>query len=134
MSKQITEEQRYTIESMLEQGYSNAKISRVIGIDRSNVGIERKRNCDARSKKYTSELAERKRLRRQKERSRAIKFTPELQEHCENLLRQDYSPEQVVGILEKQGEETMSIEYIYRHLWSDKKAGGDLYTSKKKGS
>jgi len=128
MSKQITEEQRYTIESMLEQGYSNAKIGRVIGIDRSNVGRERKRNCDARSKKYTSELAERKRLSRQKERYRAIKFTPELQEHCESLLRQDYSPEQVVGILKKQGEETMSIEYLYQYLWSNKKAGGDLYT------
>jgi len=34
MSKQITEEQTCTIESMLEQRYSKAKIARVIGIDR----------------------------------------------------------------------------------------------------
>jgi len=127
MSKQITEEQRYTIESMLKQGYSNAKIGRVIGVDRSNIGRERKRNCDARSKKYISELAERKRLKRQRERFRAIKFTPELQEECENLLRQDYSPEQVSGVLKKQGKKHVSHERLYKYIWNDKKASGDLY-------
>ena len=128
MSKHITDTQRYTIQVMKEQGHSNIAISKIIGIDKTNIGREVKRNCDVRSGKYTSNLAVRKRKTRQKERPRFRKFTKPIEERTVELLRLDYSPEQVVGILEKQGEETMSIEYIYRHLWSDKKAGGDLYT------
>ena len=126
MSKQISVKQRYTIQSMMDQGYTKSEIARTIGIHKSNVGRELKRNCDERSKKYTCDLAERKRLGRQKVRHRVIKYTPELKKRTEDLLREDYSPEQVHGILTKHAEETMSIEYIYQKVWIDKKAGGDL--------
>lgn len=128
MSKQITEEQRYTIQAMLEQGHSKTAIAKTIKIHKSNVSRELKRNCDSRSGKYTSDLAERKRLNRQKERSRYSKLTPALNHRMESLLREDYSPEQVRGYLTKEGEDTMSTEYIYQLIWADKKAGGDLYT------
>tara|TARA_B110000090_G_C13307275_1_gene418162 strand:+ start:183 stop:1160 length:978 start_codon:yes stop_codon:yes gene_type:complete len=126
MSKQITERQRYTIQRMLEQGYSKSEIAKTIDIHKSNVGREIKRNCDERSKKYTCDLAERKRLGRQKIRHRAIKYTLEVKKRTEDLLREDYSPEQVHGILKKHGEQTMSVEYIYQKVWADKKVGGDL--------
>lgn len=128
MSKQITDTQRYTIQAMKDQGISNGAIAKVIGIHKSNIGKELKRNADSRSGKYTSDLAIRKRKTRQKARSRYRKFTQTIEDRTAELIRLDYSPEQVVGVLKKQGEQTMSIEYIYRYIWSRKKAGGDLHT------
>ncbi|WP_372645819.1 IS30 family transposase [Ancylomarina sp.] len=44
------------------------------------------------------------------------------------MLRIDYSPEQVVGVLSKQGKRTVSVERIYQHIWDDKQSSGTLYT------
>jgi len=35
----------------------------------------------------------------------------------EALIREDYSPEQVVNTLKQQGKSTVSIERIYQHIW-----------------
>lgn len=56
----ITVEQRYTIERMLQQGYKQVEIARCIGKHKSVVSRELKRNCDKRSGKYKSDLAQRK--------------------------------------------------------------------------
>ncbi|MFT6843743.1 MAG: IS30 family transposase, partial [Psychroserpens sp.] len=45
MSKQITEEQRYPIQVMLEQGYTKALIADALSLHRSSIGREVKRNC-----------------------------------------------------------------------------------------
>jgi IS30 family transposase len=128
MSKQITEEQRYPIQVMLEQGYTKALIADALSLHRSSIGREVKRNCDTRSKKYNSDLAERKRVQLQKIRVRHKKYTVALKTRTEALLREDYSPEQVHGLLTNLGEETMSVENLYQMIWADKKAGGDLCT------
>ena len=128
MSNQITERQRYTIQVMLEQGCRKTYIADALGIHKSNIGREVKRNCDARSGKYNSDLAEHKRTQRQKKRVRHRKYTPALKVRTEALLSEDYSPEQVHGLLTSLGEESMSVEYIYQQIYADKKAGGDLYT------
>lgn len=126
MSKQITEKQRYTIQLMLEQSYTKSAIADALNLHKSSIGREVNRNCDTRSNKYTSDLAERKRLQRQKTRKRYTKYTSVLKSRTEALLREDYSPEQVHGLLTGLGEETMSVEYQYQLIWADKKAGGDL--------
>jgi IS30 family transposase len=46
-------------------------------------------------------------------------------------LREDYSPEQVVGTLLKQGKSTVSTERIYQHIWEDKEQNGSLSALKK---
>ena len=45
----------------------------------------------------------------------------------ERHLRLDWSPEQVAGHLRKEGLLRVSHETIYVRIWSDKRAGGDLY-------
>ncbi|MFT5347512.1 MAG: IS30 family transposase [Bacteroidia bacterium] len=59
------------------------------------MGREVKRNCDTRSKKYNSDLAERKRVQLQKIRVRHKKYTEALKARTEALLREDYSPSMV---------------------------------------
>lgn len=124
----ITESQRYTISSMLKQGYKQIEIAMAIDKDKSVISRELKRNSDSRSGIYKDELANSKYAKRQKEKHKYRKFTLEMQKEVEVLLREDYSPEQVVGILSKQEKPVVSIERIYQHIWDNKKALGTLYT------
>lgn len=124
----ITESQRYTISCMLTQGYKQIEIAIAINKDKSVISRELKRNCDNRSGVYKNELAQKKYTQRQKEKNKYKKFTLDIQQQIEHLLREDYSPEQIVGVLLKQNKEVVSIERIYQHIWRDKKASGMLYT------
>jgi len=123
----LTVEQRYTIEVMKSNGYKQKDIAKAIGKDRSVVSRELKRNCDRRSGEYRHDLAQRKYHERQREKPKSIRFTPGVQRAVEELLRQDYSPEQVVGTLRKRDENTVSTERIYQYVWADKKRGGTLH-------
>ena len=123
----ITNEQRYTINCMLDQGLKPIEIARLIKKDKSVISREIKRNSDQRSGVYKSDLAQRKYQKRMKEKPKYIKFILPLKIRVEGLLRDDYSPEQVVGVLKKENKETVSIERIYQHIWSDKKKEGNLY-------
>ena len=46
----------------------------------------------------------------------------------EHLLKEDYSPEQVVGFLKKQQKESVSTEFIYQYIWEDKRNNGNLHS------
>jgi IS30 family transposase len=45
----------------------------------------------------------------------------------EELLREEWSPEQVAGYLGRTRQLSISHETIYRHVWRDLKAGGSLH-------
>lgn len=125
--KHLTEEQRYTIEKLLSQQFSKSRIAAIIGVHKSTISREIKRNSDLRSDKYISGLAHRKYEKRQKEKPRHKVFTDKIRVRAEELLRQDFSPEQITGYCRKQGEEMVSHECLYQHIWSDKKQGGQLH-------
>ena len=124
----LTVDQRYTVEVMLVKGYKQVDIARTIGKDKSVVSREIKRNRDRRSGVYRHDLAQRKYSRRQQGKPKAKRFTTSVQNEVNHLLKEDYSPEQIVGVLKKRGKETVSIERIYQHIWDDKKKKGTLYT------
>ena len=58
---------------------------------------------------------------------KAKRFTAVVQQAVESYLREDYSPEQVTGFMRRQGEDTVSHERIYQHIYADFKAGGSLH-------
>lgn len=124
----ITTEQRYTIWCMRDQGFSQVEIGQAIQKDKSVICRELKRNSDARSGEYRYDLALTKHAKRQKEKRKHRYFTDDVKESIELLLQEDYSPEQVVGMLKKENRATVSVERIYQHIWKDKRAGGVLYT------
>lgn len=123
----LTVEQRYTIDAMNRKGYKQKDIAAAINKDKSVVSRELKRNKDLRSGEYRYDLAQRKYNKRQKEKPKVIRFTPEVQHNVEMLLKEDYSPEQIVGTLKKENKNTVSIERIYQHIWDNKKQKGELY-------
>mgnify|MGYP006089425455 CR=1 FL=1 len=123
----ITQSQRYTISCMLKKGYKQSEIAEAIDKDKSVVFREIQRNSNAKSKRYCSELADRKYRERQKDKIKSIRFTPQIKESVNELIKLDYSPEQVVGILKKEGKDIVSTETLYQYIWKDKKNKGQLY-------
>lgn len=123
----LSYEQRYAIEVMLSSGSSKTSIAKVLSVDKSVIYREVSRNSDGRSRKYDASLAQRKYSQRMINKPKAIKFDLSMQELVNTLIKEDYSPEQIVGVLKKQGRETVSHERIYRHIWEDKRKKGGLY-------
>ena len=123
----LTCDQRYRIWSLLEQGLSLTKIGESIGKCKSVVSRELRRNCDKRNGKYDPNLAQRKYDKRQKSKKKRCDFTDEIKQQVIDFLKQDYSPEQIVGSLKSLKKAVVSIETIYQFIWQDKKSGGKLF-------
>jgi len=124
----ITKEQRYVISTMLAQGYSKKSIAICIGKNKSSIYREINRNQDKRNGDYRDNLAEKKCRERHRVKEKKIKFTSLIKEKVEELLKEDYSPEQVVGYCKKLGLNCVSHEKIYQHIWEDKKQKGSLHS------
>ncbi len=58
---------------------------------------------------------------------KAHKLTYETIDIIERYIRQEWSPEQVVDWLEKEGIVKLHHETLYQYILSDKRIGGDLY-------
>lgn len=125
--KHLTESQRYTIESMLTEGYGKTSIAKVIGVHKSTIGREIKRNKDMKSGKYKHQLAQEKSNTRKLSKVKSIKFDTGMRSMVEEYLVEDYSPEQIVGVCKSKAITCVSHERIYQHIWQDKKQGGTLY-------
>jgi IS30 family transposase len=124
---QLTSTQRYEIGLMLAEGLTGSSIAENLGVNASTISRELNRNCDKRSSKYSPILAQSKTESRHQQKSKHIRFTPAIQGQVVELLREDYSPEQVKGYLKSQGEDYVSPESIYKYVWQDKKQKGSLY-------
>lgn len=121
---QLTQEQRYQIYSLLKMGHSKTEIADCIGVHKSTISRELKRNRGQRG--YRPKQAHRKAMARRKGGSSRI--TELGWQLAEEKLRMDWSPEQISGWLEKVKGIQISHESIYQHVYADKRVGGDLHT------
>lgn len=129
---QVTFEQRYTIGVMLQQNFKQIDIAKAIGKDKSVVSREIKRNCDNRNGEYRSDLAQRKRDSRQKERIRYRKLDETMSEFINEKLAEKWSPEQISNRCKKDNIDMVSHERIYQYIIADKDEGGELYKQKRR--
>lgn len=123
---QITLEQRYEIASLLNAGNTLEYIGIHLGFNKSSISREVRRNRDGRSGRYSAQLAQRKCNQRHWCKSKRVRLTDTVRETIESLIRQDYSPEQVMGHCRRKAIDCVSHETIYKHIWKDKKVNGDL--------
>jgi len=120
---QLTQEQRYQIYALRKTKHSLSEIATVIGVHKSSVSRELKRNRGQRG--YRPQQAQELALER---RTIGLSRIPaEIWAKVERLLRQDWSPEQISGRLKKEQKVCLSHEWIYQYVLKDKQAGGDLY-------
>jgi len=121
--KQLTSFKRYQIKILLNTGYNQTEIAQEVGVHKSTISRELKRNRGKRG--YRHKQAQRLAEQRRKKAKRQIRF--EDWKIIERYLRKDFSPEQVSHWVLKYYGIQVSHEWVYQHIWKDKRNGGKLY-------
>lgn len=120
---QLTQEQRYQIYALKKTGHSGSEIADVIGVHKSTVSRELRRNRGRRG--YRPQQAQK--LAAGRRRKAIYRISAKTWAQIEKLLRREWSPEQISGRLKKEQKVYISHEWIYQHVLTNKRAGGDLY-------
>ena len=122
--RHLTYKERCQIEILKTSGDSPAKIAGALGVHRSTIVREIRRNSTNQS--YDSQQAQKKTQNR-RHRFSVRKMSIGMIATIEEKLRLNWSPVQISGWLKRRGKEHVSYETIYKHIWADKKRGGFLY-------
>lgn len=125
--KHFTVEQRYKLEVLLQQKVPKSQIAIDLNKHISSVYREIKRNSDARNFNYKADLSSRKCKKRHREKTKNQCFSEDIKQYLNNLILEDFSPEQIVGKSLKEGVACVCHETIYKYIWNDKQNGGNLY-------
>ena len=125
--RQLHAEERSALAALRRVGLSKAEIARALGRHRSTVGRELKRNAAPHDGWYRAKRAQQRAHARRYRSRRNSQFGRAERARVEELLKEQWSPEQVSGHLARSGEVLISHETIYRHVWRDLQAGGTLH-------
>jgi transposase, IS30 family len=121
---QLTPEQRYKIQSLLQMQKSKSQIAILIGVHKSTISRELSRNVAKRgfgSKIYTAEGAQLKASIRHKVKNKRIVFSDALQQEVKFLMQnKKYSPEVIRMHWDRENVVGVSHETIYKFLWQMK--------------
>ena len=121
---QLTREQRYLIYAIMKAGLFQTEIAQVIGVHKSTISRERRRNRGLRG--YRPKQAQRfAEIRRAK--AVTTRISPDTWILVERLVKNDWSPEQISGWLSREFQIMVSHESIYQFILKNKRQGGDLY-------
>lgn len=123
--KHLSSEEGHYIEIKLKNGISQNKITEKLGRSQSSLSRELARNKRLRG--YRHQQAHRMAQQRHQEKNKAVKLTEEIKRQITNYIRFDWSPEQVAGRLEKEGEIKLHHETIYQFIADDKRNEGTFH-------
>ena len=121
---QLTLEQRYGIYSLLKTGLTQSKIAEVIGVHKSTMSRELKRNRGGRGYRPKQANAFAQERRRHNVHFRIDSGTWVF---IERLICKEWSPGQISGWMKKNMKISISHEWIYQYVLKNKLAGGSLY-------
>ena len=128
MYKQLTSEQRYTINVLLQSKTKPSDIAKAINVNPSTVSREIRRNSGSRGR-YNWETAQANAVRTKRKKPGNHSVDDAIKEEAKRLLvTEQWSPEQISGALAREGKH-ISHETIYRMIRNDKAKGGTLYKS-----
>lgn len=122
--KQLTLGQRYQIESLLQAGLTQTAIANQLGVHRSTISRELRRNTPKRGRtafSYIGEHAQSKTQKRHSNKSKKTYLTEDLKKRIASLMRfEKWSPELISKRLIKNEEPCVSHETIYKWIWQSK--------------
>ena len=121
--KQLTQKERYQIYTFLKSGQNQTEISKTIGVHKSTISRELKRNRGQRG--YRPQQAQRKAMQRRERERRRNKW--QTWAWVEDKIREDWSPEQIMLWMQTYEETSVSHERIYQYIYADKRSGGRLH-------
>ena len=126
MYKQLTSEQRYTISLLLQNRTKQKEIAKAINVSPGTVSREIRRNSGVRGR-YNWETAQANAVQTKRRKPGNRSIDKDVMEEARHLLvTEQWSPEQISGVLAKDGK-YISHETIYRMIRKDKAEGGTLY-------
>ena len=121
----LTLELRYQIYAFKQAGFSKSEIAKKIGVHKSTIGWELRRNLSGRG--YRPQFADNQAQVRKKMKAKP-RISGQTWTEVEEKINQQWSPEQISGRRKRGGLESVSHQRIYQHIYADKAAGGTLYT------
>lgn len=124
---QLTHDERYAIGNMVQRGYSFREIGRVLGRSASTISRERRRNATTHDGSYRHEKAQQYAMARRKRTRKGPQYGYDVWGPIEQQLRENWSPQQVVGRRTMFNLPTMSVPAIYRYIRLDRREGGDTW-------
>ena len=122
---QLNQEQRYHISGLSKSGWNQTQIAVEVGVNKSTISRELRRNKGQRG--WRPKQAQSMRDERKQACINGKQFSLNEWAEVERLTRADLSPEQVANRLELEGGLQISPETIYRHIYADKRNGGDMH-------
>jgi IS30 family transposase len=129
----LNQGQRHRISALERSGHSISFIADHLGVSKSTVSRELKRNA-RKFGSYNADCAQEMANERKERFALNRKFTPCMEKLIrEKLAQEQWSPEQIKGYYNKNNIPMISHERIYQFIWQDKATGGDLYTNLRTG-
>lgn len=122
----LTDDERYHIYEAQVDGLSVTETARRIGRDKSTVSRELRRGRGGCG--YRPRQAIQKQRLRAANSANGPRVADSVWVVAQSRLREEWSPEQVAGRLRLEGAGNISHETIYKRIYEDKRAGGDLHT------
>ena len=115
MYKQLTSEQRYTISVLLQNRTKQKEIAKAINVSPSTVSREIRRNSGVRGR-YNWETAQANAVQTKRRKPGNRSIDKDVMEEAKHLLvTEQWSPEQISGVLAKDGK-YISHETIYTRV------------------
>ena len=122
--KRITAEERGLIYRWLQEGLRQNEISWRLGKTSGSISREIKRNTGLRG--YRPKQAQEK-AQAQAKRPGPRRFTEQVRADAETQLKAGWAPESICGRARLEGRPHVCKETIYKHVYTDAKAGGRLW-------
>lgn len=120
----VTQEERTHIYHWRQEGVGFREIGRRLRRSASSITREIVRNTGLRG--YRPRQAHEKALQRA-QRPGPRRFTDEVRKDAEDRLKQGWTPEAISGRARLEGRPSVCKETIYKHVYADAEAGGDLW-------
>lgn len=125
--QQLSQEERYTIAALSRSRKTKKEIAIELGRHPSTIGRELTRNRTPHDDGYRAEVAHSRATARRRRTRRGSQFSKRQWKIVVDLLRIEWSPEQIADHLKKHYTFSISHETIYQYILRDKKHGGVLY-------
>ncbi len=124
--QQLIDSQRYQIEAYLKANFTIIRIAIELGVHKSTICRELKRNSKKRS--YNANCTSTLSKERKRESYKHSVFDQNMKQYIDKKLTQNqWSPEQIKGRCDLDGIPMVSTERIYQYIYPNQTEGGYLY-------
>jgi len=124
--QQLTLTKRYQITALIKLGLNQKEIAKELKVHPSTICRELKRNND-KIRGYSAEIAQIKSSKKHTQKHKRCAMTKVIEKYIRSKLKNDWSPEQISGRLQRDKNISIHHETIYRFIYQNKSNGGLLY-------